>query len=407
MADIKLNNDVLTTLNSLLQERFDAIEAINKIALNMDNASSQLPKFITNELKNDDFSVASLCGKTTDANEQTISGCVNTIGNSMKKFIAGIVMTDTEKNNTNKDVKTLNETTNTVTEDVGQVTTDDVTNTTVNENTESSESLDDIIDQYKNQQENPVTQKDSLGVVTVTKNGATIIDQNGNVIDNCLNTQYKVYEELKDANGNVIAVRISMDGIEQEQWIRMIQEGSSVGTYYEVNQVGSFNCSQGGLTIYDKDNNPIGVLEKGNHKVYAVTSNSESNITAIRISKEGEPEQWVQIYQDGRYIDGGVFEQYGVTYTNPTEVDLGNGSKATINSTKNKVLGGVLGVLVIGLGATIYAKKKQKDGNVHKDEEPLPEGDYNIYDYKEDENGNITGAKISEDGSDEEQWVEF
>ena len=64
--------------------------------------------------------------------------------------------------------------------------------------------------------------------------------------------------------------------------------------------------------------------------------------------------------------------------------------------------------MVVGLGATIYVKKKKEsEGGDSYEEEALPEGDYDIYDYNTDDDGNITEAKISNDNSPEEQWVEF
>ena len=70
-------------------------------------------------------------------------------------------------------------------------------------------------------------------------------------------------------------------------------------------------------------------------------------------------------------------------------------------------MGGVLGVLVVGLGATIYVKKKQENGDTVTDDGALPEGDYDIYDYHTDDQGNVTEARISDNNAPEEQWVEF
>ena len=40
-------------------------------------------------------------------------------------------------------------------------------------------------------------------------------------------------------------------------------------------------------------------------------------------------------------------------------------------------------------------------------EEPLPPGDYNVYEFKKDENNNITDARISDESSKEDLWVHF
>ncbi len=417
---LTIDTDVLTILNANLKQRTDAFERINKY-----NTDEQIVEVKPKEIIGDKFDAKEWCGEPGDESDQTIAGCINKIGMEMAQVFEGIIMTDEDGEEEEEESRRPRGNNNWSggddwTPDPETPTEEEPTDETPTEEEPTDENptedeevvvavtptVDSLIDQFNTDSTDPTT-NNGLGTLTVTKDGTIITDENGNPTGTATTSQYKVYEELKDGNGNVIAVRVSPDGTEPEQWIRVVQDGVPVGSYYETNQVGSFDCTSGGIPIYDKDNNLIGQLEPGKYKVYAIASDSNSNVTAIRISKDGEPEQWIQIYKDGKYIDGGTFEQYGYTFTNPQNVDLGNGSKVTISSSKNKILGGVLGVLVVGLGATIYVKKKQENGDSVADEEALPEGEYNIYDYKSDEDGNITSAKISEEGSPEEQWVEF
>ena len=154
------------------------------------------------------------------------------------------------------------------------------------------------------------TTNDGIGTLTITQSGVEITNGNGETVGTLNEGQYKVYAQMTDETGNVTAVRISPDG-EEEQWIRLNQNGQAVGSFYETNQVGSFTCTSDNIIIYDASGNAIGTLTQGYHKVYAINTDENGNVTAIRISPDGEEEQWIQIYKDGKYIDGGVFEQYG------------------------------------------------------------------------------------------------
>jgi len=414
MSKITIETELLNTLNSALADREAAIIAINKA-----NTDEKVKEVKPEEIVGDKFDAKELCGDFGDEGEGTISGCINTLGKEISEFVEGIIMvneiqeerprssggshyTDPGPTETTPVVETPQE---------PEVPQEEIPAETPPEDEEVvvtpvTPALSTLISQFDTEPEMP-SSSSGLGTITVTQEGATITDENGNPTGSTTVGQYKVYEELKDGDGNVIAVRVSPDGTEPEQWIRIVQDGNQIGSYYEANQVGSYNCTQDGITIYDKDNNPIGTLPPGNHKVYAIASDANSNVTAIRISKDGEPEQWVQIYKDGKYIDGGIFEQYGYQYTNPTTIDIGNNAKVTISGKRNKILGGVLGVLVVGLGATIYVKKKQENGNTVTDDESLPEGDYDIYDYHTDDEGNVKEARISDNNAPEEQWVEF
>ena len=415
MSKITIDTELLNTLNAALAEREAAITAINKA-----NTDEKIKDVKPAEIVGDKFDAKELCGEYGDEGEGTIAGCINVIGKEISEFVEGIIMVNEIEEEKPKhrspsyggdtppaDPAPTEPETPTEPENPEETPADPAPEEEEVVVTPVTPELSALVSQFDTDPETPTTSSGGLWTITITQDGATITDENGNPTGTTTVGQYKVYEELKDGEGNVIAVRVSPDGTEPEQWVRIVQDGNAIGSYYETNQVGSYNCTQDGITIYDKDNNPIGTLTPGNHKVYAIASDANSNVTAIRISKDGEPEQWVQIYKDGKYIDGGIFEQYGYQYTNPTTIDVGNNAKVTISGKRNKILGGVLGVLVVGLGATIYVKKKQENGNTSTDEEALPEGDYDIYDYHTDDEGNVTEARISDNNAPEEQWVEF
>ena len=419
MSKVVIDTELLEQLNKGLANKQEAFTTINKA-----NTEEQIEPVIPTDIVGEPFKAKDWCGEPDDETETTIAGCVNVLAKEMAEFVEGVILVDEGDSDDTSETtyhgggggydptpdtpveetpveetpqeETPQEETPEEPEDGEPVT---VTPIVIDPGTLSTEFTQD---------DGTTSNTDGIGTITITQEGATITNGNGEPVGTTSVGQYKVYEQMVDENGNVIAVRISPDG-EDEQWIQITQNGTQVGTFYETNQVGSFTCTDNQIVIYDANGNPIGTLTQGYHQVYAINTDSNGNVTAIRISKDGEDEQWIQIYQNGKYIDGGIFEQYGQQYTNPQTYDMGQGTQASVYGKRNKILGGVLGVLVVGLGATIYVKKKKEkeDGTYEVEEEPLTEGDYDIYDYKTDDEGNLTSAKISSEDSPEEQWVEF
>ena len=421
MSKVEIRTELLEQLNKGIAGKTESFTIINK-ASTEEKATDVKPLEIVGE----SFNAKDWVGDPTEESETTIAGCFNTIVREMAAFVEGVILVDQEapeepeEEEEEKPHYSGPYYTPPVETPTEEPTTEEPTTEEPPEEEEEEEEGEEVtvtpvvIDpatlagEFSTGGEGTTTTNDGIGTITVIQDGAIITDANGNQVGTTSMGQYKVYEQMSDENGNVIAVRISPDG-EVEQWIRINQNGSPVGTFYETNQVGSFSCNSDNIVIFDKNNNPIGTLSQGYHKVYAITTDNNGNVTAIRISKDGEEEQWIQIYENGKYIDGGTFEQYGQQYSNPQTVTVNETTTATVYGKRNKILGGVLGVLVVGLGATIYVKKKKESegGSESYEEEALPEGDYDIYDYNTDDDGNITEAKISSDGSPEEQWVEF
>ena len=417
MSKVEIRTELLEQLNKSIAGKEDSFTLINK-ASTEEKTTDVKPV----DIVGDAFNAKDWMGEPSDENDSTVAGCFNTIVKEMADFVEGVILVDEEGDDddddddgghhyyggtpyTPPDVPTEEEPTEEEPEEEPEEEEEEeegeevtVTPIVIDPATLSGEFTTG---------DGTTSSNDGIGTLTITADGVIITNANGEQVGTTGMGQYKVYEQMTDENGNVLAVRISADG-EEEQWIRINQNGTQIGTFYETNQVGSFSCNSDNIIIYDKNNNPIGTLSQGYHKVYAITTDNNGNVTAIRISKDGEEEQWIQIYENGQYIDGGTFEQYGQQYTNPQVVEVGQGTTATVYGKRNKILGGVLGVLVVGLGATIYVKKKKEsEGGDSYEEEALPEGDYDIYDYNTDDDGNITEAKISNDNSPEEQWVEF
>ena len=420
MSKIEIRTELLDQLNKGIQNKEESFTTINK-ASTEEKTTDVKPLDIIGEA----FNAKDWMGEPGEESETTVAGCFNTIIKEMADFVEGIILVDQEDEIPAEDDEghhysgpSYTPPADTPTETPEETPEEEQPEEEQPEEEEPEEGEEVtvtpvVIDpgtlsgEFTQGGDQGTTSNDGIGTITITQDNVIITDANGTQVGTTSMGQYKVYEQMSDENGNVSAVRISADG-EDEQWIRINQNGSAVGTFYETNQVGSFSCNSENIIIYDKNSSPVGTLSPGNHKVYAITTDNNGNVTAIRISKDGEEDQWIQIYENGKYIDGGTFEQYGQQYTNPQTVEVSQGTTATVYGKRNKVLGGVLGVLVVGLGATIYVKKKKEsEGGSSYESEALPEGDYDIYDYNTDDNGNITEAKISNEGSPEEQWVEF
>ena len=374
---ITIRTELLDALNNGIADRESAFNEIKKA-----NTEDKRPEVKPDDLVGSEYQAKDKCGEMGSEGDTTIAGCINTLASEIAAFVEGVKGVD------EADVSSLLDGEEEVEDEPsgggGGWTGDPIDDTTTS------------------------TSNDGIGTVTITESGVAVSGATGEEVGTIEPGQYKVYETRKDDQGNTIAVRISPDG-EEEKWIVLNQNGTTVGSFYETNQVGSFTCTSDQIIVYDANGNAIDTLTQGYHKVYAINTDENGNVKAIRISPDGEEERWIQIYKDGKYIDGGVFEQYGQEFTNPQTYDNGQGTKATVYGKRNKILGGVLGVLVVGLGATIYVKKKKEkeDGTYEEEEEELPVGDYDIYDYNTDDDGNMTSAKISDDDAAEEQWVEF
>ena len=102
-----------------------------------------------------------------------------------------------------------------------------------------------------------------------------------------------MYEVKRDADGNIVAIRISPDGEVPERWIRVTNES---GLFVASNNNGQFVIEDGTLNVYDENGNLIGQVGPSKYTVYDVMYNEDGSIRAIRISEDGVvPEQWIRV----------------------------------------------------------------------------------------------------------------
>lgn len=235
----------------------------------------------------------------------------------------------------------------------------------------------------------------------------SIYDENGNVIGTATAGSYNVYGTKVDENGNIIGIKISPPG-EDEKWIFMDPTNTN-GFYMGMGQQGIYQLSGASLKIYDNQGNVIGTLNDGSYSVFDVKYDENGNPVALRISPNGAEEQWINIIDDQKNVIG--------SYKSLEELMKVDKGKAVITVTKknNNALKylGILGVLSVALGTTLVVRKKLKNNDEPNeyeddyDDEPLEPGDYNVYEFKRDENNNITDARISEESSKDDLWVHF
>ena len=239
----------------------------------------------------------------------------------------------------------------------------------------------------------------------------SIYNENGEIIGTATTGNYTVYGTKMDANGNVIAIKISKPG-ENEQWIYL--DNNTNGFYMGLGQKGTYTTNGQEVKIFDNKGNVIGVLKDGNHSVYEVKYDANGNPIAVRISPNGKEEQWIYTTDE----NGNIIGEFK-SIEQMMQLDDGKAIVTTTTKRKSNALKylGILGALSVALGTTLVVKKKlNKNNEEYSDdeysdeeytEEPLEPGDYNIYEFKKDENDNITDARISEDNAKEDLWVHF
>ena len=238
----------------------------------------------------------------------------------------------------------------------------------------------------------------------------SIYDANGNVIGTAKAGNFTVYGTKMNANGNITAIRISRPG-EDEKWLYLNNDTN--GFYMGIGQKGTYQIEGQTLNIYDNKGNVIGTIKDGIHQVYEVKYDATGKPIAIRISPNGKEEQWIYPTDENGNIIG-TFK----TIDQMMKLDDG---KVIVTTTKKKNNSlkylGILGFLSVALGTTYVIKKKINKKNEQSydeyenteeyTEEPLEPGEYNVYEFKRDENNNITDARISEDNAKEDMWVHF
>ena len=231
------------------------------------------------------------------------------------------------------------------------------------------------------------------GQFVIEDGSMNIYDANGNIIGKAEPGKYKVYDVMYNEDGSIRAIRISEDGVVPEQWIR-VGEGNAIAHMEFVGQVGKYEFTGDYVDILDKDGNVIGRLPAGEYPVYGTRTDENGNVIAIRISPDGEPERWLSIYENGEYI--GNYSPFGEIQECKTNSDK---ARLSMFGKGAFIVGGILGVLAVAAGARMIMKNK-KDGKTSE----LPEGSYDVYGTRTDQNGNITDARISPNG-EEEYWV--
>ena len=261
----------------------------------------------------------------------------------------------------------------------------------------------------------PATEKlpqvSNKGVFVISDGDALIIDDNGQVIDVIKNGEYKVYDVRYDENGNPTIVRISPDG-EEERWIVINQNGTDVGTFVAENQVGVYEFSDANLNIYDANGNLIGSVSEGKYRVYDIRYDANGQISEVKITAPGQEELWMRVCEDGKCIGNYLNNP---TYVEETIVLDNNNSSIKLFNKKNLGIGAAIGVLALGAYGIAKKVKNNKDNQSNDadyDEfEDASPGEYNIYDIKKDDDGNIKEAFVkSNDDKNQNNdgyWLEF
>ena len=179
-------------------------------------------------------------------------------------------------------------------------------------------------------------------------------------------------------------------------WVYFDHNGNFVNALYEIETDGVYTINTQ-LEIIDGLGNNAGLTNQYNYRIYAIRYDQFGNITAIRISPPGYPEQWVIVRKDG--VDYGSYTKFENAQTNPN-----NTVSYSYFSNHKVLLGCLIGLATVLGGAIIYKKKK---GSKEKIESyTVDDGDYPVFEEEKDENGNVNAVRISNDEDDDEYWME-
>ena len=238
-------------------------------------------------------------------------------------------------------------------------------------------------------------------------NGNVVINNNLNIVNNHYNLDttltitslngnqiiikpgsYEIVDIKKDVNGNITAICIAADG--NYVWL-VINNGQITNTLLQTLYDGMYVFNDVSLNIYDNNGNIIGTITNGRYNIYEVIVDNSGKITWIRISKDGEPKYWINVYF--QETDWGIFVSY------ESEVKHDSGVLKLFDKNKGPLIG-VLGILVVGLGAIMYARKTKKSKNVDN-------GTFAVYEVNENEDGEISDVRVSPDAYEDEYWIKF
>ena len=224
---------------------------------------------------------------------------------------------------------------------------------------------------------------------TLLQSETIILPNNSQLVLEAKN--YQVIDALYDVSGVIKAVCILKDNY--KIWLYLNSEGKVINIEYIDIKNGVFWVNNQTYPILDNYQNKTDETNSGQYYIYEVKHNIKGQIEEINISKNFEEEKWIDIKNENNYA---LFNEV-INYDN---------QKALALFEKNKALFGVLGILFVGLGVALVVRKKQKGNHQNEYFDELHEGNYAVYDVKEN-NGNIIEAKINPDDSEEEYWVEL
>ena len=218
---------------------------------------------------------------------------------------------------------------------------------------------------------------------------------------------YKVDNAVYNADGSTRNVRVKAG--EYDLCLYLDSSGNIIKTETIKEQNGLFTITNSTYDAVDMYGNSLGKFDKGEYYIYDVMYDQNGNQIGYRLSADGEYEKW--LYPNGNITDGvaSLFDQVQANEEGTASVSMFE---------QNKGLFGLLGVLFVGLGASLVVRKKMVDkekatldeGDDYTDnytvEDNISSGNYGVYDVKRNDAGLVTEARINPVDSSDEYWVE-
>ena len=264
-------------------------------------------------------------------------------------------------------------------------------------------------------------------------NTINIID-NGQIVE-IQDGDYEIEQIIYNIDGSVGAIKIKCDNY--KLLLYLDGNGNIIKVEYIKPQTGVFTINNTNYDIYDMYGNNLGKFGNGQYYIYETKYDQSGKIIGFRVSPDDEYEKWLYVNESTKESE----------YSLVTSMQVNDKTNVSLFD-KNKGILGLLGLLFVGVGATIVMKKrmnkktineeysdeeyysyddkedveelyydnlqdKANEENLYYDnavgeweEEKLTNGNYPIYDVKHDESGKVTEARISPIDSEYEYWVE-
>ena len=283
--------------------------------------------------------------------QEETSSNVNSINDNLKKET--LVNNDTN-NDLNNNITNTNTNTNDLNNDIINTNTNDLNNDIINDNNINSNLINNVDDNIYND-----LLKEKLFIISGFLTKENIINGDYEKYNQVFleNGKYIIYDCLYDDNNNLIAIKIDD---KTDKWVLVNSNTLNNSTVIFSKELGVLDMFLDS-DVYDKDMKVVDHINSGKYLVYDIKYGLDGKILAVKISFDQDKWVYVDSNEVGNFLE---FKQRGFLVYDNQNLIVSNSDKVVIGSLEN--------------------------------------GNYQIYDFKYDDLGNIIAIKISKE---EDKWI--